>query len=275
MRGHPPETSYFRKLAGCFHEHGDNRLKMTRLSSRHLSANPPMRFAQDTSLPGEHTSPPAHHDQLIEAVQDGELWRLWYTTVPSPEGMASEIRRRLAVQLAGSMLPFAVLDASGRAVGMNIDAAKRRMKIGSTWHRKAVQRSALNTECKRLLLTHAFETLAASPSSSAPISSITPADGALKGWVPGSAVSCVSTRSTFIPTRRARCATRASTASWRSNGQPSKRISPINWPASAKVSPCRRPRFSAAELAPSPCRCVDRSRQALDRYHRMRHTHPL
>jgi len=105
-----------------------------------------------------------HGDQLAQAVADGELWRLWYTTIPKPEGMRAEIDRRLDLQARGSMLPFAVIEAhSGQAVGMttymNIDAVQRRVEIGSTWYRAAVQRSPLNTECKRLLLGHAFEAL--------------------------------------------------------------------------------------------------------------------
>ncbi len=108
-----------------------------------------------------------HHDDLVEAVRDGELWKLWYTSVPTPEGLAAEIERRLGLQARGSMLPFAVIaqagDLAGRAVGMttymNIDAPNRRLEIGSTWYRRAVQRSALNTQAKRLLLAHAFEVL--------------------------------------------------------------------------------------------------------------------
>ena len=105
-----------------------------------------------------------HHDDLVEAVKDGELWRLWYTSIPATEKMAAEIDRRRSLQVAGSMLPFAVVDlASGMAAGMttymNIDAANRRVEIGSTWYRKSVQRSDLNTQCKLLLLTHAFERL--------------------------------------------------------------------------------------------------------------------
>jgi RimJ/RimL family protein N-acetyltransferase len=126
-----------------------------------------MSFTQDTTLRGQHASlvplTAVHHDDLVEAVRDGELWKLWYTSIPTPEGMAAEIERRLGLQKVGSMLPFAVLDASGKAVGMttfmNIDAANRRVEIGSTWYRTGVQRSPLNTECKRLLLGHAFETL--------------------------------------------------------------------------------------------------------------------
>ena len=105
-----------------------------------------------------------HHDDLVEAARDGELWRLWYTSVPAPEKLAADIDRRLGLRAAGSMLPFAVIDpASGRAVGMttymHIDAANKRLEIGATWYRRSVQRSGLNTECKLLLLTHAFETL--------------------------------------------------------------------------------------------------------------------
>jgi RimJ/RimL family protein N-acetyltransferase len=106
----------------------------------------------------------AHHDALIEAVRDGELWKHWYTAIPTPEGMDAEITRRLDLQAKGSMCPFAVIDpVTGQAVGMttymNIDAANRRLEIGSTWYRQSVQRSALNTQAKRLLLAHAFEQL--------------------------------------------------------------------------------------------------------------------
>jgi RimJ/RimL family protein N-acetyltransferase len=105
----------------------------------------------------------SHHDGLVEAVKDGELWRLWYTSIPSPEGMAKEIDRRLSLQSAGSMVPFTVFDSASKIAGMttymNIDAANRRVEIGSTWYAKRVQRTSLNTECKRLLLGYAFEQL--------------------------------------------------------------------------------------------------------------------
>jgi N-acetyltransferase len=104
-----------------------------------------------------------HRDGLVEAVHDGELWKLWYTFVPKPEDMAKEIDRRLGLKAAGSMLPFTVFDAQGRIAGMttymNVDATNRRVEIGSTWYAHRVQRSALNTQCKLLLLSHAFETL--------------------------------------------------------------------------------------------------------------------
>lgn len=107
---------------------------------------------------------PAHADDLCEAVRDGELWKLWYTTIPAPQDMRHEIQRRLDLQARGSMLPFAVIDnsdgsAAGMTTYMNVDAANRRVEIGSTWYRQRVQRTALNTQCKRLLLQHAFEVL--------------------------------------------------------------------------------------------------------------------
>lgn len=106
----------------------------------------------------------AHGADLSDAVEDGQLYDLWYTMVPRPEGVAAEIDRRLGLQAARSMLPFAVIDASsGKAVGMttymNIDGANRRLEIGSTWYRKNVQRSGINTACKLMLLRHAFEKL--------------------------------------------------------------------------------------------------------------------
>jgi RimJ/RimL family protein N-acetyltransferase len=107
---------------------------------------------------------PEHARGLAEAVKDGELWTLWYTNIASPETMAEDVASRLARREAGQCLPFVVLDpTSGAPVGMtnywNIDAPNRRVEIGGTWYRRAVQRSALNTECKRMLLAHAFETL--------------------------------------------------------------------------------------------------------------------
>ena len=104
-----------------------------------------------------------HIDGLTEAVKDGELWKLWYTFVPKPEDMRKEIDRRLGLQASGSMLPWTVFDADGKIAGMttymNVDAPNRRVEIGSTWYAARVQRSAVNTQCKLLLLTHAFEKL--------------------------------------------------------------------------------------------------------------------
>ena len=123
---------------------------------------------QPITLSGQHVrlEPLAlsHLIGLQEAVQDGELWKLWYTSVPSVDGMEAEIQRRLNLQASGSMLAFTVIDLqqqriSGMTTYMNIDAPNRRLEIGSTWYRQSVQRTSLNTECKRLLLGHAFEEL--------------------------------------------------------------------------------------------------------------------
>ncbi|WP_285247060.1 GNAT family protein [Pseudarthrobacter sp. efr-133-R2A-89] len=108
-----------------------------------------------------------HHDGLVDAARDGELWKLWYTSVPAPDAMAAEIRRRLALQDQGSMLPFTtrLIDAEtggpGRIIGMttymNIDAATPRVEIGSTWNAASVQGTGTNPDSKLLLLGHAFE----------------------------------------------------------------------------------------------------------------------
>ncbi len=106
---------------------------------------------------------PDHHDELVAAASDGRLWELWYTSVPSPEGMRAEIDRRLAEQSAGRMLPFTVRRAGGPAVGMttymNIEADVPRLEIGSTWTAASAQGSGVNPESKLLLLAHAFEEL--------------------------------------------------------------------------------------------------------------------
>ena len=126
-----------------------------------------MPWLEPVTLNGAHAQlKPLSHDHidgLTEAVKDGELWKLWYTSVPRPENMRKEIDRRLGLQAAGLMLPFTVFDAEGEIAGMstymNVDAANRRVEIGSTWYARRVQRSALNTQCKLLLLAHAFEQL--------------------------------------------------------------------------------------------------------------------
>lgn len=126
-----------------------------------------MSWPAPVILQGRHASllplDASHRDALADAARDGELWRLWYTSIPSPDGMAAEIERRLALQAAGRMLPFTVLDAGGTPVGMttymNVDAVHRRVEIGSTWYARRVQRTPLNTDCKLLLLAHAFDAL--------------------------------------------------------------------------------------------------------------------
>ena len=126
-----------------------------------------MPWPDPVTLRGEHARlEPLSHDHLaglVEAVKDGELFKLWYTFVPRPDDMTREIDRRLGLQKAGLMLPFTVFDAAGKIAGMstymNVDAANRRVEIGSTWYAKRVQRTPLNTQCKLLLLAHAFEAI--------------------------------------------------------------------------------------------------------------------
>ena len=124
-----------------------------------------MQWVEPVTLRGTHaTLVPLshdHHDDLVEAVKDGELWTLWYTTVAEPAKMRAEIDRRLGLAAKGSMLPLTVIDnSSGKPVGMttfmNADAANRRVEIGATWYRRSVQRTAINTECKLMMLRHAF-----------------------------------------------------------------------------------------------------------------------
>ena len=127
-----------------------------------------MAWAEPITLKGQHVTlvPLAveHQDDLIKAVCDGNLFDLWYTPIPSPDKMQLEIERRLKLQEQGAMISFAVIsNESGRAIGltsyMQIDPINHRLEIGSTWYAKSFQRTGLNTECKLLLLQHAFETL--------------------------------------------------------------------------------------------------------------------
>jgi len=126
-----------------------------------------MNWLAAVELEGEHCAlrplSVDHLDGLAAAASDGELWRLWYTAVPGPETMRAEIARRLDLQAEGTMLPFTSFGAQGRIAGMttfmNVDSANKRVEIGSTWTAARMQRSPFNTECKLLLLAHAFEHL--------------------------------------------------------------------------------------------------------------------
>lgn len=107
-----------------------------------------------------------HAPGLEAAAADGELWNLRFTSVPTPGDAAAYIETALAAQAAGHRLPFAVLDATtGEVLGTtsyhDIAPAVERVEIGWTWYAQRVQRSAVNTTAKLLLLTHAFETLGA------------------------------------------------------------------------------------------------------------------
>ncbi len=104
-------------------------------------------------------------DDLKYAVADGDLWKLWYTLVPPPDEMRQWVEKSVGELNEGVSVPFAVVRKSdGKTVGttryMNIEKGIRRLEIGHTWYAASVQRTALNTECKYLLLTYAFEKLA-------------------------------------------------------------------------------------------------------------------
>ncbi|HKW79550.1 MAG TPA: GNAT family protein [Casimicrobiaceae bacterium] len=127
-----------------------------------------MAFIEPVTLKGAHaTLEPLsleHEAALAAAAADGELWRLWYTSVAPPDRMGEYVSIALDMRQRSGAMPFVVRDnASGDVVGctryFNVDAANRRLEIGHTWYAKRAQRTAINTECKLLLLTHAFEAL--------------------------------------------------------------------------------------------------------------------
>jgi RimJ/RimL family protein N-acetyltransferase len=107
---------------------------------------------------------PEHHDGIVAAAKDGELWHLWFTSVPEPGGVLTYIRDAAKGQGDGHMLPWAVRDlTTNTIVGStryhDIVAAIDRVEIGYTWYAARCQRTGVNTTCKLLLLEHAFETL--------------------------------------------------------------------------------------------------------------------
>jgi RimJ/RimL family protein N-acetyltransferase len=127
-----------------------------------------MAFLEPVTLTGDVVTltPLCREDAgaLATAASDGRLWELWYTGVPTPDGMAADVEARLAEQDAGRMLPFVVRrTSSGTVVGAttfcNIELEAPRLEIGYTWTAASAQRSGVNTESKLLLLTHAFEVL--------------------------------------------------------------------------------------------------------------------
>ena len=106
----------------------------------------------------------AHVPALVEAARDGELWRLWYTSVPTPEGAEAYVKTALDTRERLGGMPLVVRhNPTGDVVDctryFNVDAANRRLEIGYTWYAKRVQRTPLNTEVKLLMLGHAFEKL--------------------------------------------------------------------------------------------------------------------
>ncbi|MGN7974760.1 GNAT family N-acetyltransferase [Serratia sp. 22264] len=106
-----------------------------------------------------------HAAALVEAAADGRLWELWFTSAPNESTVDDYVDFALSEQVAGRALPFVVVhNDTQKIVGTtricNADGHNRRVEIGYTWYAKSHQRTAVNTECKRLLLGYAFETLA-------------------------------------------------------------------------------------------------------------------
>jgi N-acetyltransferase len=106
----------------------------------------------------------AHEDALRGAVMDGRLWELWFTAVPEPDKVAKYIADAHAGHAAGTMLPWAVRElTTGEIIGStryhDVVAPIDRVEIGYTWYGARWQRSHVNTACKLLLMTHAFETM--------------------------------------------------------------------------------------------------------------------
>lgn len=118
------------------------------LSGRHVRLEP---------LRAEHAAP------LARAAEDGDLPALNFTFVPGAGEAEAYVAQALAMQAAGTALPFVVMDAEGAIIGSTrfyeLDPAVPRLAIGYTWYAARAQRTGVNTECKRLLLAHAFEAL--------------------------------------------------------------------------------------------------------------------
>jgi RimJ/RimL family protein N-acetyltransferase len=127
-------------------------------------------WIQPVTLTGEHVilEPLSleHLEGIKEAVKDGELWKLWFTSVPSPETAEATIKTALELRENAGWMPFVVREKSTRKIigstrYCNVDEVNQRLEIGYTWYSESFQRTIVNTECKYLLLSHAFEKLAA------------------------------------------------------------------------------------------------------------------
>jgi RimJ/RimL family protein N-acetyltransferase len=126
------------------------------------------RWIEPIVLLGKHVTleplEKRHLNGLQGACRDGQLWKLWYTQVPSPETMQSYISTAINQRDHHGEMPFAIIEhKTNKVIGstryLNVDEKNRRLEIGYTWYASSYQRTAMNTECKLLLLTHAFEQL--------------------------------------------------------------------------------------------------------------------
>ena len=105
----------------------------------------------------------AHTGEIAAASADGDLGKLWFTAAPSQETAGNWVDARLAAQHPDTGLTFVVRALDGRVVGsssyLHVDPPNRRLEIGYTWYRESVRRTGVNTECKLLMLSHAFDEL--------------------------------------------------------------------------------------------------------------------
>lgn len=106
----------------------------------------------------------SHKNKLLEAASDGELWNLWFTSVPSQEKIDDYLDFAFSEQEANRALPFVIIDKkTNKIIGStrfcNVVESNKRVEIGYTWYAKSYQRTGINTECKYLLLQYAFEKL--------------------------------------------------------------------------------------------------------------------
>ena len=128
-----------------------------------------MRFIEPVTLTGRQwvilePMESKHEAELLEAAKDGQLWKLWYTAIASPDAVLDYVSDSLKMRTEQGAMPFVVRRKSDeKIVGstrfFNVDAKNRRLEIGHTWYSRSVQRTGLNTEAKLLLLKHAFEKL--------------------------------------------------------------------------------------------------------------------
>ena len=125
-------------------------------------------FVEPVLLTGERwvTLEPLTREHLPEieaAAADGELGRLWFTGAPKADAAADWVDMRLSVQTPDTGLTFVARGADGTVVGsssyLNVDGVNRRLEIGNTWYVAAARRTGINTECKLLMLSHAFDDL--------------------------------------------------------------------------------------------------------------------
>lgn len=128
------------------------------------------RWIEPIVLLGKHATlepmQPRHIDGLKAAARDGQLWKLWFTSVPAPEHTESYVEQALMRRDQFGEMPYVVHEhKTNKVIGstrfMNVDEHNHRLEIGHTWLAQTYQRRAMNTECKLLLLAHAFEQLSA------------------------------------------------------------------------------------------------------------------